>query len=81
MGELTFWEKIIDYFTWRLPRQYKQFRCSHSKIITVFTAQVFLIEKWERCSGVAYCKDCGKDFGVSIPANEDERKSEHYLGY
>jgi transcription elongation factor Elf1 len=81
MGEPTFWQKIIDFLTWTLPRKYKQIRCNHNKIFTVFTAETFTIEKWERCSGVAYCKNCDKDFVVSIAANEEERKSEHYLGY
>lgn len=81
MGEPKILEKIIDYFTYYLPRRYKELRCNHSQVVTVFTAETFLIEKWERCSGVGYCRNCGKDFSVMVAANPEERKSEYYLGY
>jgi hypothetical protein len=77
MRPLNLLERLQDWFIER----WKRIKCSHSHIATVFTAEKFLIDKWERCSGVGDCKDCGLSFHVSIPANKQERQSEHYLGY
>lgn len=52
---------------------YRRLRCSHPHIITLFTAEVFVNDRWERSSGVAECVDCGMDFHITVPANNEER--------
>lgn len=77
MREETLIERLRDW----LSEKWRDFTCKHYKIITLFTAETFTKDDWERCSGVGICKDCGRDFTILIAANEDERKSPDYLGY
>lgn len=50
----------------------RDLRCKHREIFTNYTAETFTIEKFKRCGGVGFCKECGKDFMVYVPANKDE---------
>jgi hypothetical protein len=77
MRPLNIFERIIEW----LSDTWKRVSCRHHQIVTLFTGERFTKDGWERCSGVATCRDCGADFHVLIAANDEERKSEDYLGY
>ena len=66
MNEGNIWDRIC--FWWQSRRQRG---CQHD-LVADFTAETFLVDKWERCSGVATCTGCAASFGIFIPANRDE---------
>ena len=70
MEQASLFTRIV-WWIYAIPLKIKQLFCRHS-VIAGFYADVFLVEKWERCSGVGECYKCHKDFQVAILANEKE---------
>lgn len=58
---------------WKIQDMWLFGFCSHTKIVTDFTAEVFLVEKYERCGGSATCSKCGKSFHVYVAGNINEK--------
>ena len=71
MGKQSLLERISWWFA-ILPEKIVQSLCYHRKIVSGFSAEVFLKDKWERCSGAGFCSECHKDFIVYVPANDEE---------
>lgn len=68
MKELSFLEKLL----WWFRHDLKTYFCDHRSIFTHFSADIFTITGYDRCSGSAECDKCGKSFGVYVPKNEEE---------
>lgn len=69
MEPMNWWER---FWFWVLTFRREGF-CRHAQIETQFTAEVFHVDKWERCTGVGYCLQCGADVLVTVPANRSEQ--------
>lgn len=71
----TLLEKVVDFIT-SIPQRAKEARCRFHKFMPIgFTAEVFTVEKFERCSGAAICIKCGSEAIIYIPANKSEAES------
>jgi transcription elongation factor Elf1 len=70
MKEISKLQKIIWFIT-DIPLRTKQSFCHH-RFFTMFSAEVFTVEKYERCSGSAECSKCGLSATVYVPENEKE---------
>jgi hypothetical protein len=65
---------LIDRFiSWCFSSPVKRKFCKHH-IVTHFTAEIFSVDGYERCGGVATCSKCPETFFVYVPANEVERE-------
>jgi len=73
----TKWEAFVGRITSFFRHWYLRLTCPHGHITTLATFDTL---SGPRFSGFAVCR-CGMDFIVNIAADEEERKSEHYLGY
>jgi transcription elongation factor Elf1 len=71
MKSPTIFQRVIQAII-DCPTTFRQFRCRH-QLVTDFTAEVFTVDKWERCGGNATCSKCMASFNVYIPGNEAEQ--------
>jgi len=65
MEKLTWFERLLGI---RPKRSF----CAH-RFVAMFTAETFIVDGYERCSGSATCHKCGHFTTVVVAANRDER--------
>lgn len=72
-------QNIVERFLDWVEEWYSRLSCPHYQIVTNYTMEQIMEDKWERVGGAAECRDCHRYFQVSVCANETERDNKYNL--